>query len=409
MAKPDVLIVGAGLAGLCCARRLHASGVACQVLEASDGVGGRVRTDEVDGFLLDRGFQVMLTGYPEAQRMLDYEALDFRPYVSGALVLRGGRFHKVADPFRHPGEVLASAVAPIGTIADKLRVARLRRRVLARSLGDIWRAPETTTQAYLERQGFSAAMIDAFFRPFFGGILLDRELRPSSRMFEFVYRMLALGETALPAGGMEAIPRQLAAGLPDGAVRLHTPVAAVRGGQVTLRSGETLRAEAVVVATDGPAAAQLTGQVPAPVSRSVVCVYFASPEPVPVGNWLVLNGENDGPVNNLSVPSHVAPAYAPAGQALVSASVVGRVDEAEGPVRRQLTRWFGPVVASWRHLRTYRIAHAQPTVSPGGPQDAPFVLGRMVICGDHRANPSIQGAMVSGREAAERVLAMQGR
>lgn len=410
MSNPDVLIVGAGLAGLCCARRLHEEGIDCQILEKSDGVGGRVRTDTVEGFQLDRGFQVLLTAYPEAKRVLDYRALNLQPFYPGALVRVGGRFHRVADPWRRPLDGLRSVFSPVGTLRDKLRVAQLRRRVRSASLDALWQRPETSTLEALETAGFSDAMIDRFFRPFFGGVFLELDLNTSSRMFEFLYRMFSLGDIALPAGGMGAIPEHLAAALPQQAIRLRAEVGTIEVDSVILTSGERLSARAVVVATEGPVAARLLETLPSPGSRSVTCVYFAAESPPVTEPVLILNGEGSGVVNNLSVPSVVAPSYAPAGTALVSATVLGHPElgdaALEKAVRDQLTGWFGQAVQHWRHVRTYRIAHALPEhVPPTMVTSDRSVRLRpgLYICGDHRDSASIQGAMVSGRRAAEAI------
>src|SRR5512132_2229700 len=215
MASEDggVYVVGAGLAGLRCARRLHEQGVEATVLEADDGVGGRVRTDRVEDFLLDRGFQVLLTAYPEATDALDYAKLELHPFYPGAMVRAGGKFVTVADPLRRRWDGLRTVLAPVGGLGDKLKVASLRRQVVAASLEELFARPETTTREALAAHGLSDTIVDRFFRPLFGGVLLDRELGSSSRMFEFVYRMFSVGDVALPTRGMGALPEQLAAGL----------------------------------------------------------------------------------------------------------------------------------------------------------------------------------------------------
>lgn len=406
----DAIVVGAGLAGISCARRLAEHGLTSLVLEASDGIGGRVRTDELGGFRLDRGFQVLLTAYPEARAILDYGALDLGRFYPGALVRSGGRFHRVADPWRRPLDGISGALSPIGSLADKLRVARLRHRACSGDLEGLFRRPETTTERALQDLHFSPVMVERFFRPFLGGVMLDRRLRPSSRMLEFVLRMFAEGDAALPAAGMGAIPDQLARALPSGSIRLRTPIASVGAGHCVSYSGETFAARSVVVATEGPVAARLVGAVRSPGSRPVTCVYFAAEVPPVSEPILVLDGDGDGPVNNLCVPSAVSPAYAPAGAALVSATVLdddGADDEAlVAAVRRQLGGWFGSAVASWRHLRTYRIPHALPdhdAPSLASAEQATRVRPGLYVCGDHRATASIQGAMVSGRHAADAV------
>jgi phytoene dehydrogenase-like protein len=408
----DAVVVGAGLAGLSCARRLHEGGARVTVLEAANEVGGRVRTDTLDGFRLDHGFQTLLTAYPETRRSLDYGALALRPFAPGALVRRRGRFHELSDPWRRPSRALATLFSGVGSLGDRLRMAALRRDVRRGTVDELLRRPQTSAIERLRARGFGDEMIDGFFRPFFGGILLDRSLSASSRVLEFVFRMMAEGDVALPAAGMSAIPQQIESRLPAGTVRLGARVASVAAeGRVTLESGETIEAGSVVLATEGPEAARLGGRLPAPRSRGVTCVYFAADRAPIEGPTLVLNGEDEGPVNNLCFPSEVAPSYAPRGATLVSATVLDRRGAGlttEEDVRDQMAAWFGPEVVRWRHLRTYHVVHAQPTQDPGDvePVERPVRLdGRLFVCGDHRSTASIHGAMLSGRRAAEAVLA----
>lgn len=414
--ESEVIIVGAGPAGLGCARRLHEAGISFRILEARGAVGGRLRTDTtMDGFRLDRGFQVLLTAYPEVRRLLDYGALDLRPFVPGALVRYAGRFHRLTDPWRRPS--LGALFSPIGSLADKLRVARLRRRVLSGSLADLAARPERTTIDSLAAHGFSPAMIERFFRPFLGGVFLERELTTSSRMFEFVFRMFAEGDTALPASGMGAVAEGLAGALPEGAVRLRSPVARVSpGGRVTLETGEEFEATSVVIATEGPAAARLLARAVERRWHGVTCLYYAADREPIAEPILVLDGDGRGPVNNLCVPSAVSPAYAPPGAALVSATVLGVPGEGDDvlddAVRGQLGGWFGrAAVKGWRRLRVYRIDQALPDQSPGRagmrPVDARVGPG-LYAAGDHMDSASINGALSSGRRAAETILEDRG-
>ena len=407
---PDVVVVGAGVAGLCCARELHATGLDVLVLERGDAPGGRVRTDEVDGFLLDRGFQVLLTAYPEARRVLDFERLGLRPFESGALIRRDGGFARIADPFRHPVQALRSLRGAPGSVPDKLRVARLRRRLSRGSINEILTASQVTTAEALRLEGFSSGLVEAFFRPFLGGIFLDPTLETSSRLFAFVFKLFSEGEAALPAEGMQAIPRQIAESLPEAAVRYGATVESVGPGHVVLAGGEQLEAASVVVAADGPEAARLTGAVEAPAPRAVTTLHYAA-ERSPVGEpVLVLNGEGTGPVNDLCVPSDVAPSYAPPGAALVSATVLGvpPLDDTalDDAVRGQLRGWFGAQVDGWRLLRALRIPFALPAQPPAAltPAERPVRLrDGLFVCGDHRDTASLQGAMVSGRRTAAAV------
>ena len=421
----DVIVIGGGLAGLACALRLQQQGIEALVLEGADRVGGRVRTDRVEGFALDRGFQVYLTAYPEGRRVLDLEALGLRPFYPGALVRRRGRFHKVADPWRRPLDALVSLASPVGTLGDKLRVRALRARARNGAVEERLSAPQTTTLAALRRDGFGDGMIDAFFRPFLGGVFLERELETSSRMLEFVFRMFSAGDAALPAGGMQAIPEQLALRLPSEAVRTDTVVLAVDRDGVTLAGGKRLPAQAIVIATEGPEAARLAagalesapGAAP-PAVRSTTCLYFAAARPPVAEPILVLSGDGpaDGPVNNLCVPSLAQPGYAPSGAALVSVTVLGLPALGDAALRAavldQLTGWFGVQVRGWQHLATYRIPFALPAATPADldPPSRPVRLREgLYVAGDHRENPSIHGALVSGRRAAEALIAESER
>lgn len=406
MTERPVVVVGAGLAGLAAARHLIERGRRVRVLEASDGVGGRVRTDRVDGFLLDRGFQIYLTAYPEGRAAMDYPALDFRRFAPGALVRVEGGFHTIGDPLRRPGDLVSTLRAPIGSAADKARMGGLALRTRLGGPDDDLGGADVPTIDYLRHLGFSSTMIDRFFRPLFSGILLDPDLETSSRMFRFVFRMLATGNSVVPAGGMGAISEHLAQRLPPGTVELDTPVLEATAHAVRTAAGDHVDADAVVIATDGPTAATLAG-IPDPGSRTVSCVYFAASAPPHAGPHLVLNGEGpaSGPVTNLAIMSNVAPTYAPAGQSLIAAATLDDEPELEDRVRRHLQTWFGDVVGGWRHLATYRIAHAQPIQNPPFDAYRPARLeSGLFVAGDHRATASINGALVSGRRAAEAVL-----
>jgi phytoene dehydrogenase-like protein len=407
----DVVIVGGGIAGLGCATQLHRSGISFLLLEASDGLGGRMRTDVVDGFLLDRGFQVLLTSYPEAQRVLDLHALDLHELYPGALVRAEGRFHRVADPFRRPLDAIAAARAPVARVRDYRALARLRARTKAASLEQLLSRRETTALETLQASGLSERIVERFFRPFLSGVFLETRLETSSRMLDFVLHMFGTGFAALPSEGMGAIPAQLAAGLPPEAIRLDARVDRIEGHTAFL-DNDRIEAGALIVATEGGEAARLlVGRVQPPQPRGVTCVYFAAPEPPVKGAMLVLDGEGRGPVNNLCVLSEVAPSYAPEGAALISASVIGipAEDDAEleRAVRTHLSSWFGGSVDDWRHLRAYRIPHALPAQAPPALElsdRAVRLAPRLFVCGDHRDTASIQGALVSGRRAAQAAI-----
>jgi phytoene dehydrogenase-like protein len=411
-----IVIVGAGLAGLACARVLAAAGKQFTLLEASNAVGGRVRTDVVDGFLLDRGFQVFLPGYPEARRVLDYAELDLRPIYRGADVFVKNRFHRMADPLAHPLTAMKNFCDEIVTMRDKWATLLLRKEVFGlreppRNLGD------TESEDYLRDFGFSEVMIDRFFRPFFGGIFLEKDLRTSAAMLFFLFAMFDRGGSTLPAHGMQSIPNQLAVALPPGSLRLNAPVSGVRAGEVTLDTGEVLHADHVIIAVSEEVAHRLLPQTGAPAplpSRSTTSLYFATDD-LPPGDPIVhLDGDGRGPVNSVTVLSRISPHYAPPGQHLISTAIIGSPSstELEQVVREQMRRWFGEaVVAKWRHLRTYQIRHAQPEGRQlklgAGPLNAMIEPG-LYRCGDWCEDVSINGALLSGRRAGEAVMRALG-
>lgn len=408
-ARTRVLVVGAGLAGLSCARHLRRQGVEVHVLEASDAVGGRVRTDEVDGFRLDRGFQVLLTAYDAVWELVDRRELDVHPFEPGSLIYRGGRLHELGDPFRRPSAALASVRAPVGSLGDKLRVAGLRRTLLSRPPEEAFDGPRRTTLEELRANGFSEDFIDGFFRPFLGGVFLDRELQAPAALFRYYFRCFAAGEAVLPRGGMQRLPELVAAPL-AGSVSLGVRVRAVRPDGVTLDDGSTVHADRVVVAADGATTAELLGEPDAPTFKGTVTAWFAAPDD-PVGRpILVLDGEGEGPVNHLAVNSAVTDSVAPPGVALVAASGVNVfADDPAGfaeRARHQLGRWFGSdAVAGWSHLHTHHVPMALPRqTSADVAEAAPAIRpDGIAVAGDTRDYGAIQGAIVSGRRVAAAV------
>lgn len=398
-----IAVAGAGLAGLAAATMANDHGHEVTVVERSDGPGGRVRTDEIDGYLLDRGFQILLTAYPTAQRVLDYGSLDLRRFHAGALVqLPGGRAF-LGDPFRRPGDLIDTALAPVGSPFDKARLLRWRRSLMAMSVDQLWKKGEVTTEARFADRKFSDAFVDGFLRPLFAGIALDPNLEVSSRFSEFVFRMLADGYGAVPSHGMGAIPQQLADRLPDGAIHYDTPVRSVTEATIETEGGERIDADAVIVATDMDSAAELVGTQR--LGWNAVTTRWFSTEFAPYGDPLLfLNGTGRGAVNNVAVMSTVSPHYAPPGRHLVAVSSPGPAGEI-GAVTADLRAWFGAVVDSWELLRVDEIPHAQPRYLPGEDLPGrPMLDSGIFVAGDHRANPSIDGALRSGRAAAQAVL-----
>lgn len=410
----DVIVIGAGLSGLACALTLKDRGLEPLVIEAADRAGGRIRTDHRDGFLLDRGFQVLQTWYPEARRFLDYGRLDLRPFEPGALVRAAGRFHRVSDVWRRPLRLPEMLASPIGTTADKLRLLRLRRDCLTGDLESLYARPDRPALDLLRDLGFSERMLERFFKPFFSGVFFEPELACSSRAFAFVFRAFALGDTALPARGMGEIPAQLAAPLPPSRIRLGCRVERLEDRQVVLDSGERLRARALVIATPGRETARLLGRPeqrpPQATHRGTTCLHFAADRAPVQGPYLVLNGEGraasgQGPVNSLLCPSNLSKHYAPPGQSLVTVNCHGAEHDPEAletAVRVQLAGWFGDRVDAWRRLACYRLPEALPAQPPPVPFPGSVAQRQsdwLWVCGEYQHAPSIQWALHSGHRA----------
>jgi phytoene dehydrogenase-like protein len=416
MYQVPVVIVGGGLAGISAARQLEHHGVEYLLLEGQDRLGGRIRTEHVDGFALDVGFQVLLTSYPEALATLDYAALNLGRFQSGALIRYGGRFHRLADPWREPKYVFATALSPVASLADKWRMARRRWRTTSGDDEAFLTQTEQSTEERLRAEGYSSRAIECFFRPFFSGVFLEQSLATSSRKFEYLFRLFAQGHAALPAGGMQKMVDQLAAKLSPGRVRLGTRVASVSAGRVVLESGEVISPQRICVAADPWNAHRILAETSVtasdPPAHGVSVFYFAAERPPVVDPVLVLNGSGQGPINSLCVPSQVAPGYAPTGASLVSVTVLSpnaRDCRGDSPtdlaqsVREQLVEWFGNQVDGWRQLRVFQIPRAlppQPHIrwTASQPRFAQRDDG-ILVCGDAHDIASIQGALRSGREA----------
>ena len=404
----DVVVVGAGLAGLSAARVLAARGVHVAVLEASDAVGGRVRTDSVDGMLLDRGFQLINPAYPELRRRVDLSALRLRPFGTGLVLARGAGRTVIENPLRRPtsvGDALAT-----GTLAEKIRLARYVAPVVVQPVARTRRRPDVSWGAALDRAGVRGDLRHAVLEPFLAGVLGEDRQESSRRFVDLLLRCFVLGNPSLPAGGVRALPDQLAAGLPAGTVRLTTPARVVQGTSVHT-DGATWHARAVIVAADPTTAARLLS-LPAPVMRGLTTFYLRAASSPGHGRspLLHLDGDRRGPVVNTAVVSDAALTYC-SGGALVAATVLGgRADtETLGEVRRQLALVYGRSTDTWDHVATYAVTEALPAMLP------PLALAREVdlgggrfVAGDHRDTASQQGAMVSGRRAAHAVLRRLG-
>jgi phytoene dehydrogenase-like protein len=422
---PSAIVVGAGIAGLIAANDLVAAGWTVCVLEAEAQVGGRVRTARTDdGFLLDRGFQVLLSAYPALQRRVDLAALGARPFAAGASVWTGKRLVPLADPLRHPSALARDLSSPVFPLSDKLRLARWAlemRRAGWRSAAEAACELDEDRSALraLRARGFSDAFIDRFARPFWGGITLDRSLGVAEGVMNFTLKMFLEGSAVLPADGVRAVPDALAATLPAGAIETNTRVESLidRDGRVAgVRTGSGDRhADAVIVATDPPTARDLTGidAIPTQALGSTT-LFLAAPlgkEVAALGTALVLDGTGGMRVNHIAPLSNVQPTYAPEGQALLAAVLLGNGwnDASDGTLAQEAladaARMTG--IPGLRVVGIERVPfslYAQPPGIHRTLPDAITGVRGLFLASDATVDASTNGAILSGESAARAAI-----
>jgi phytoene dehydrogenase-like protein len=403
----DVLVVGAGLAGLRCARALADAGREVVVLEAADAVGGRIRTDRVDGFLVDRGFQLLNPAYPAVRRWVDVGALGLQGFGAGVAAVTESGTSVLGHPLRAPTllpRTVGTALGRPREVAAVLRWAAPLLRPRRRSLSAVLAARDDVDRA----AGLDRAGVDGLLRRvvdrFLAGVLLEDDGSTADRYALLLAWMFARGVPSLPAAGMQALPEQLAAPLGD-RVRLGHRVERVEGARVEA-GGRSWTARHVVVATDGPRARGLTG-VDAPATKGVVTTWWAAPD-APDTDLLHVDARRDprGPLVNAAVVSRAAPSYAPSGRHLVQGSALltpGRVPD-EATMRRHAGDLLGVDPGGWEVVARHEVPDALPAQPAPYSATRPVRVGDLVVCGDHRDTGSIQGALVSGQRAAEAVL-----
>jgi phytoene dehydrogenase-like protein len=404
-ARCDVVVVGAGLAGLTAADRLIREGLEVIVIESSDWVGGRVRTDQVGGFLLDRGFQVLNTGYPAARRILDLDALDLREFRRAALLHVDGRRVRIGDPRRELLALPRTAAAPLGGLRSKAALAAYAGATVGLPVRSIKRRRDLPAVDHWARRGLHGPAVDRLLRPFFSGVLLEEQLTTSSRFVDLMLRMFVRGSSAVPAGGMQQIAEQLGSRLPVGSLHLRLPALGVDAHEVATDAG-TVAARAVVVATDVDSADELIGGgLERPKWKGVTTFYHAAAL-APLDEPILLLDTDDSPVNNTVVITAAAPSYSADQRALVATSLVhdGRPPWDEAAVRSRLAVLYDVSTAEWEHISTYDIPRALPAMPAPHNFRKPVRHGNVFVCGDHRDTSSIQGALVSGERTALAVL-----
>ena len=426
MSEYDTIVVGAGIAGLVCAVELERAGQRVLVVERGDAVGGRVRSSVVDGFTLDHGFQVLFTAYPVLRGYLELDRLALRTFLPAARIAHDGGSSLIGDAWKNPALLVDTLAARTIPVTDKLRLLALRRLATSLSVDDCFAARYSALSAaeFLRERGLSGAVIERFFAPFYGGIFLDRSLASSASLLLFTFKMLAEGDTAVPAAGMGALSRQIAARLRPGTVRLGTAVEAVetaagRASGVRVEGGAVLRAPNVVLATEAPAVERLAATAGAQYELprgALACatIYWSADEPPLRGRALWLNGDPRPVVSHAVTLSEVAPEYAPHGQHLLAATAVGEAaalgdaDLLRG-AERDLTTLRGGPLPRLRHLATWRVPYAQypqpPHFREHRPQIAAQGVSGLWLASELLHSSSLDGAARGGRDAARAIVA----
>jgi len=398
-----ITIIGAGIAGLTCAKYLKDKGIETLVLESSDAVGGRVRTDAVNGFKLDRGFQVLLTSYPEAVKLLDYSNLHFRKLPSGARIRSGDDFFAMPNPLKDFWKAPQALFSPVGGFIDKFKVLQLN--LETQNAAEPNSKSDETTAAFLKNFGYSETMLDRFFIPFFRGVFLEKDLQTNSAFFKFLYSHFAKGDVVIPEKGIQAIPEQIASKLSPNQIRLNAKVLKIEDKTILLETGETIETEKIVIATDAKTSAKLLGEESKIEFNGTSCFYFESDSQLNFDGepYLIINSNKNEIIDHILPVSDILPSFAPEGKTLISVNIVGNKKVTEQEIKSELGKWFGQD-KKWNHLKNYQIPDALPQFFDDSPIESNLKISENLYrCGDYTAYPSLNAAMKSGRSVAEMI------
>ena len=409
MKDQKIYIIGAGLSGLVAALELEKAGFSPIILESTDKVGGRMKTDQVDGFLLDHGFQVLLTSYPEVKKYLNLPALNLKTFDPGAVIFDEKDSYIISDPLRNPLKVVGMAFSRVGTFLDKVKMFTLTQELKKKSIEDIFNEPSLPTLQYLKNYGFSDQIISNFFKPFFRGIFLEKHLNTSSRMFEFVFKMFSIGHAAIPEKGMQEIPNMLRQQLGTTQIYFNTPVEKIEGNRISLKNGETLEADRILICTQpDKVMPQMQGQFSNP--KQVINLYFSLQKSFMARPMLGLIPGEGHLINNLVFMDDVSSAYSSSDRSLLSVSVLEtELDEKEliKKVQEELEHISGIKSDFFKFLKSYYIRYALPTIDDlkaSIPITECKITDHVFLGGDYLLNGSINAALTSGRLVAESVV-----
>ena len=409
MQKYDAIIIGAGVAGLVAAKELESFKLKTLIVDAAPEVGGRLQSEQYNGFILDHGFQVLLSAYPMVQKHLDLKALNVKPFKPGALLFNDQKKIKVQDVNRQPSALLGMAFSEVGSFFDKLKMAKLRKELLSQTVEEIFEHKDQTTLAFLKEYGFSQKIIDRFFKPFFGGIFLEPDLETSSRQFRFIFKMFSEGEAVIPSGGINEVAQQLKDKLKNTDFRLNTQVLKVSPNNVHLEDEELLEAGQIIIATDPQ---KIIPQLEGTLSwNKTLQVYFEGPSGALNTRFIALHFKKGGLVNNVACLSAVQASYAPKGKHLYSVSLSKdpglSESELQSKIVAELHGMLGSSSSQWKMIRSFKVSKALPRIDQVVYERAfeeSRVMDGIYIAGDFLLNPSLNGAMLSGELAAKALI-----
>jgi protoporphyrinogen oxidase len=405
--SPSIHIIGGGISGLIAARVLEEHGLSATIIEATDRLGGRVKTDVVDGYSLDHGFQVLLTAYPAAKKYLDFDALELQEFLPGSAIFKNGKQKIIGDPLRNLSLLLPTLFSGIGTVNDKLKILALNRRLKKKSIQNIFAEKEQTTRVYLENIGFSEAIITNFFTPFFSGIFLENKLETSSRMFEFVYKMFGEGNAALPKDGIQAIPKQLFEKLKSTTIIFNTKVKSVENGSIKLESGETLKSNFTIIATQASGlVSNLKNQ--ATQWKSCDTLYFEVAKREIKKPLIGLIAAHNALINNIFYHTSLQTS-ATALKELLSVTVIDRQNLTNKQLVTEVQKELKELcnIDSCTFIKQYNIPMALPNLQDIQYEMLPSetrLTETIFLAGDTQLNGSLNAAMIAGERAALEVI-----
>ena len=405
--SPSIHIIGGGISGLIAARVLEEHGLSGTIIEATDRLGGRVKTDVVDGYSLDHGFQVLLTAYPAAKKYLDFDALALQEFLPGSAIFKNGKQKIIGDPLRNLSLLIPTLFSEIGTVNDKLKILALNRRLKKKSIQNIFAEKEQTTISYLENIGFSEAIITDFFIPFFSGIFLENKLETSSRMFEFVYKMFGEGNAALPKDGIQAIPKQLFEKLKNTTCVFNTKVKSVENGSIILESGEIIKSNFTIIATQASGlVSNLKNQ--ATLWKSCDTLYFEVTKREIRKPLIGLIAAPNALINNIFYHTSLQTS-ATATKELLSVTVIDRQNltnkQLVTGVQKELKELCN--IDSCTFIKQYNIPMALPKLQDIQYEMLPSetrLTETIFLAGDTQLNGSLNAAMIAGERAALEVI-----